>query len=58
MRNGRFAGEVTESVAEDLDSALSAVSIPAFELTLAGVGAAGNLKHSVRIFCSALSAAA
>lgn len=34
----RFAGEVTESVAEDFDSALSAVSVPAFEVCLAGVG--------------------
>jgi 2'-5' RNA ligase len=38
----RFAGEVAESVAEDLDSALSAVSVPAFEITLAGVGAFGD----------------
>ncbi|MDB5480645.1 MAG: thpR [Caulobacteraceae bacterium] len=38
----RFAGEVAESVAEDLDSALSAVSVPAFEVTLAGVGAFGD----------------
>lgn len=34
----RFAGEISETVAEDLDSALSAVTAPAFDLTLAGVG--------------------
>lgn len=38
----RFAGEVIESIAEDLDSALSAVSVPAFEVALAGVGAFGD----------------
>ena len=38
----RFAGDVPESAAEDLDSALSAVSVPPFELTLAGVGAFGD----------------
>ena len=38
----RFAGEVTETIAEDLDSALSAVSVPAFDVTLAGVGAFGD----------------
>jgi RNA 2',3'-cyclic 3'-phosphodiesterase len=38
----RFAGEIAESSAEDLDSALSAVSVPAFEVHLAGVGAFGD----------------
>ncbi len=38
----RFAGEITESAAEDLDSALTAVSVPAFDVTLAGVGAFGD----------------
>jgi 2'-5' RNA ligase len=38
----RFAGEIAESLAEDLDSALSAVSVPTFEITLAGVGAFGD----------------
>ncbi|HLZ84108.1 MAG TPA: RNA 2',3'-cyclic phosphodiesterase [Caulobacteraceae bacterium] len=38
----RFAGEIAESVAEDLDSALSAVTVPAFDVTLAGVGAFGD----------------
>jgi 2'-5' RNA ligase len=38
----RFAGEITESVAEDLDSALSVVSVPALDITLAGVGAFGD----------------
>ena len=38
----RFAGEIAESLAEDLDSALSAVTTPAFDITLAGVGAFGD----------------
>ena len=38
----RFAGEIAESLAEDLDSALSAVSVPAFDVSLAGVGAFGD----------------
>jgi 2'-5' RNA ligase len=38
----RFAGEVAESVAEDLDSSLAAVSVPTFDVTLAGVGAFGD----------------
>jgi 2'-5' RNA ligase len=38
----RFAGEIAESLAEDLDSALSAVNVQAFEITLAGVGAFGE----------------
>jgi len=38
----RFAGEIAESLGEDLDSALSAVTVPAFEITLAGVGAFGD----------------
>jgi RNA 2',3'-cyclic 3'-phosphodiesterase len=38
----RFAGEIAESLAEDLDSALAAVTCPAFEVTLAGVGAFGD----------------
>jgi 2'-5' RNA ligase len=38
----RFAGEVSESAAEDLDSALSAVSVPPFEIAIAGVGAFGD----------------
>lgn len=38
----RFAGDITESTAEDLDSALSAVSVPSFDVALAGVGAFGD----------------
>ena len=38
----RFAGEIAESLAEDLDSALAEVSVPAFDVTLAGVGAFGD----------------
>jgi 2'-5' RNA ligase len=38
----RFAGEIAESIAEDLDSALAAVSVPAFDVSLAGVGAFGD----------------
>lgn len=38
----RFAGEITESAAEDLDSALSVVSVPPFDVALAGVGAFGD----------------
>ena len=38
----RFAGEIAESVAEDLDSALGAVTVPAFDVTLTGVGSFGD----------------
>ncbi len=38
----RFAGEVSEDVADDLDAALSGVVAPAFELALEGVGAFGE----------------
>jgi 2'-5' RNA ligase len=38
----RFAGEIAEPAAEDLDSALAAVTVPAFDVTLAGVGAFGD----------------
>jgi 2'-5' RNA ligase len=37
----RFAGEVSESDAEDLDSALSTVTVPPFEVELGGVGSFG-----------------
>ncbi len=35
----RFAGEIAETLAEDLDSALGTVSVAPFDVTLAGVGA-------------------
>jgi 2'-5' RNA ligase len=38
----RFVGEVAENVARDLDAELSTVGGPAFDLTLAGVGAFGD----------------
>jgi 2'-5' RNA ligase len=38
----RFVGDISEAIAEDLDSALGAVSVPAFDITLAGVGAFGD----------------
>ncbi len=38
----RFAGEIDEALADDLDSALSAVRAPPFAVTLAGVGAFGD----------------
>jgi 2'-5' RNA ligase len=38
----RFAGDIGESAAEDLDSALSSVSVPPFEIALAGVGTFGD----------------
>lgn len=38
----RFAGVVSEDVADDLDAALSGVVAPAFELALEGVGAFGE----------------
>jgi 2'-5' RNA ligase len=38
----RFVGEVSEAAAEDLDSALSAVTARPFEVALAGVGCFGD----------------
>lgn len=38
----RFIGEVSEAAAEDLDSALSAVTAPPFDVALAGVGYFGD----------------
>ncbi len=38
----RFVGEISETLAEDLDSALGTVSTPPFEVTLAGVGSFGD----------------
>lgn len=38
----RFAGDIAENVAEDLDSELSVVGGQPFDLTLAGVGAFGE----------------
>jgi 2'-5' RNA ligase len=38
----RFAGEVSEAVADDLDAALSGVTVPPFETALAGVGSFGD----------------
>jgi RNA 2',3'-cyclic 3'-phosphodiesterase len=45
----RFAGEVSEDVAEDFAIALGAVSAPALRLTLAGVGAfaRGEAVHAI-----------
>jgi len=33
----RFIGDVNEDTAEDIDDCLAAISMPAFELTIAGV---------------------
>lgn len=41
----RFFGEVQERAAEDLASELSTISIPRFELGLAGVGSFGEADH-------------
>lgn len=41
----RFFGEVSEPTAADLDSALSGVSVPPFELSLEGVGMFGEGDH-------------
>jgi 2'-5' RNA ligase len=38
----RFAGDIAESLAEDLDSALGSVTSPPFQLTIAGVGSFGD----------------
>jgi 2'-5' RNA ligase len=38
----RFIGDVTESVAADVDDALSEIEAPAFDLTLEGVGQFGS----------------
>ncbi len=38
----RFVGEIAEAAAEDLDSALSAMTTPPFEVALAGVGCFGD----------------
>jgi 2'-5' RNA ligase len=38
----RFAGDIGEAIARDLDSALCAVSVPVFDITLAGVGTFGD----------------
>jgi 2'-5' RNA ligase len=41
----RFFGEVSETVAADLDSALAAVDGPSFEVSLRGAGAFGERDH-------------
>ena len=38
----RFAGDIAETLAEDFDSALSAVRAPAFAVSLVGVGSFGD----------------
>lgn len=38
----RFAGDIAETLAEDLDSALGAVRTPAFAVSLVGVGSFGD----------------
>ncbi|MHB8531057.1 MAG: RNA 2',3'-cyclic phosphodiesterase [Caulobacteraceae bacterium] len=38
----RFMGEVTETTADDLDAELAAISAPAFDLGLGGVGSFGD----------------
>jgi len=38
----RFFGDVSEDIAAEIDQALAAIGFPAFELTLAGVGAFGE----------------
>ena len=40
----RFAGEIPEALADDLDSALSAVVLPPFPVTLAGAGSFGDAR--------------
>jgi 2'-5' RNA ligase len=51
----RFAGEVSETVAEDLDAALGAVSVPPFQTSLAGVGSFGD-KDGVRAIWAGVEA--
>ena len=41
----RFFGEVQERAAEDLDSALGAVAMPRFDLSLQGAGSFGDSEH-------------
>lgn len=41
----RFFGDVQETVAADLDAALSAIRVPPFELALRGAGAFGENEH-------------
>lgn len=41
----RFFGELSETVAADLDSALAGVSVPPFDLHLGGAGAFGEHEH-------------
>ena len=41
----RFFGEVSEPVAADLDEALAAIRMPAFDLGLRGAGAFGEFDH-------------
>ncbi len=41
----RFFGDVQETVAEDLDTALSAISLPPFELRAEAAGAFGASEH-------------
>jgi 2'-5' RNA ligase len=41
----RFFGEVSETLAADLDDALAAVRVSPFEVRLEGVGAFGELDH-------------
>jgi len=42
----RFVGEVPESVAADVDDALATIRMPAFDLTLDGVGHFGPLQRA------------
>ena len=42
-----FFGEITEVVAADLDEALGTIDLPAFDVTLQGVGATGE-GHDIR----------
>ncbi|CAA7613163.1 2'-5' RNA ligase [Candidatus Terasakiella magnetica] len=42
----RFIGEVNEGVAEDIDAALTAVTTPAFPLTLDGLGLFGDRRRA------------
>jgi 2'-5' RNA ligase len=46
----RFVGEVAETLAEDLDSALGTVSTPPFELVLAGVGSFGDHRGATALW--------
>ena len=41
----RFFGDVQERAAEDVDSALAAISVPRFDLSLRGAGSFGDNDH-------------